>query len=397
MILVLNQYYAPDNASSGQYAADICNGLAARGMTVYVVTGQPSYSLFSSDAPSYEFLQGVHVNRVQLGKRRGRENMKTRVAGYIRFLFGAWKTGRILLKSQACQAVLTFSNPPIIGFVGARLARKHGLRFISVLHDIHPDILLASGWKLPRPIIWAWEIINKTIFRQADTVIVLNEGMKQTLLQKKKMPPEKIRVIPLWGRPELMPTARTSAMRREWKVEEDELLFLSAGNMGIMHPLDAILDAAKALVDLPVRFLFIGEGAQRNHLMNRVEKEKIGGVNFLPYQSEERFVRLLRTADICLAGLQQGLEDLAFPSRVITYMSAARPVITIMKPQTSVARWITEDGCGWNVANGRELTGLILELLKDRSVIENRGLRARELYEERFKKSKIINEYVNMF
>src|SRR5262245_22737693 len=86
-LLVVNLYYPPDIASTGQLAADICSNLVRRGIEVHVVTGQPSYTAAAPTAAAHEVVDGVHVHRVSAGGARGRERMSTRMTGYISFLW----------------------------------------------------------------------------------------------------------------------------------------------------------------------------------------------------------------------------------------------------------------------------------------------------------------------
>lgn len=396
-LLVVNQYYAPDLASTGQLAAEICEGLAGRGFQVRVVTGQPSYTSDAPEAPPQEVLNGVTVYRVSLGGARGRERFRTRLAGYVRFLWGAFRRARSLIQAERPETVLTFHNPPFVGLIGAYLARRYGLRYVYVLYDIHPDILMATGWvRLPRPAIWLWERVHRWVLRRADAIVVLGAGMKQTLVRRKGVPSEKVRVIPVWGRPELAPAPKAQPVRNELGLKDDELLLLYSGNMGIMHLLDPILDAATLLQEHPVRFLFVGDGTKREHLIKRVRRERIRQVDFLPFQPEERFKQLVSAADACLVALQPVLERLALPSRAFTFLSAGRPLITLMAPEADIARLVVEEHCGWNVTDGGELAELIRSLLQDRGALDRRGERAREVYEARFRREKIIEEYVEV-
>jgi len=392
-LLVINQYYAPDVASTGQLAAELCSGLVARGFEVHVVAGQPSYTAFSHEAPAYEVLDGVHVHRVSLGGVRGREHLWTRLNGYTRFLVGAWRLAQTLVKSQRFGTILTFHNPPFVGLIGAYLARRYMLRYVYALYDIHPDVLLTAGWRLPRPIVGLWEALNQQIFKYASTIIVLGEGMKRTLVEGKGVSPEKVKVIPPWARPELRPASRDQPIRREMAISEEELLLLYSGNMGIMHPLDPILDAAARLRGLPIRFLFVGDGAKRQHLVRRVEREGLDRVHFLPFQPEDRFVQLVAASDACLVALEPGLERLAVPSRAYTFLSAGRPLITLMAPHADIARLVTGQGCGWNVTTGEELAHLIHQLLSERQEFVRRGERARAVYVERFGREQVFEQY----
>lgn len=396
-LLVINQYYAPDLASTGQLAAELCEGLVHRGFEVHVVTGRPSYSRKSPDAPSFEVRNGVHVYRVPIWSK-GRERMTSRIFGYLQFLWGAWWRARRLLRNKSFDIVLTFHNPPFVAALGAYLANQHKIRYVYVLYDIHPDILIATGWSLPRPVIQLWEVLNRWIFRHAERIVVLGEGMKQTLVEGKGVPQEKVRVIPIWGRPELepIPKIQSVSIRRELGIGENELLLLYSGNMGIMHPLDPILDAAAELHDAPVSFLFIGDGARRESLIRRVKNEGLKNVKFLPFQPEERFVQLVAAADACFVVLQPGLERLALPSRAFTFLSAGRPLITIMSPEAELVRLLKEHRCSWNVTSGAELTQLIRRLISHREEIEEYGIRARELYNARFQREKVLQQYLDV-
>jgi len=395
-LLVINQYYAPDVASTGQYAADICSGLTSYGFEVHVVTGEPSYSINSPDAPDFEILNGVNVYRVPLGNVKGREDNKTRFKGYVRFLRGAWRLARKLLRLRKFDIILTFHNPPFVGLLGALLAKKYKIRFVYIPYDIHPDVLVATGWRIPKLFVWVWGVVNRMVFKVAEKVVVLSEGMKNTLVHGKKVPAEKIEIIPLWGKPELDATSSDNLIREELKVKDGELLLLYAGNMGILHPLDIIIEAAKRLQGKSVKFLFIGDGAKRRCLMERVKNENIKQVSFLPFQPVGKFIQILASSDACLVTIGKGLENLALPSRIFTFMSAGKPIITIMNPEADVAKIIRENNCGWNVQTSDELAELILNLLKDPIELKQKGKQARKTYLNQFRRDKLIKQYAQL-
>lgn len=395
-ILVINQYYAPDLASTGQYAADICAGLATYGFDVYVVTGMPSYSKLSPDAPQFEIMNGVKVYRVPLGKVKGRDNIKTRFKGYIQFLIKAWKKAKEILKKERFDIILTFHNPPFIGFLGALLARKYKVKFVYIPYDIHPDILLKTGWKIPIPFIFLWELINKVIFNTAEKIIVLSEGMKRTLIENKKVSEKKVKIVPLWAKPEIDTIPDNNFVRKELNIKEGDLILLHAGNMGILHPLEIILDAAKKLRDYPVKFLFIGDGAKREFLIERVQNENITNVFFLPFQPENIFINILSSVDICLVTIGRGLEHLAFPSKTFTYLSAQKPIIALMSPDADLTQMVKQNNCGWNAKDAKELTSIVINLLTNREDIKIKGLNAKKTYENYFNKKKIIDKYVEI-
>jgi len=395
-LLVINQYYAPDIASTGQLAAELCESLVPKGFEVHVVTGQPSYSSKSPKAPAFEVKNDVQVHRVPIWFK-GREHLTVRVFGYLQFLWNAWWKASRLVKERSFDVVLTFHNPPFVGWLGATLVSKYRMPFVYVLYDIHPDVLLATGWKLPRLFVKIWEATHQYILDKATFVIVLGQFMKETLMRK-GVAAEKIITIPPWGRPELQPLAREQVLkvREELGIDEKALFFLYAGNMGIMHPLDPLLDAAIALKEEPVHFLFLGEGVRRAQLMSRAAREGLTRVTFFPYQHEERFAQIVGAADACFVVLQSGLERLAFPSRAFTFLSAGCPLITFMSPEAELAQLVERNNCGWNVTRTEELVKLVRNLLSQPDELFQKKSVARELYIKYFRREKVVEQYAGV-
>ena len=396
-LLVVNQFYAPDYAATGQVAAELCAGLAAKGLRIRVVAGEPSYTEAAPAAPAYEKLDGVEVHRVAMGGARGRERLSVRLRGFLTFFFKGWRLARSLSKAERPDTVVTFGNPPIIGFAAALVARRSGIRFVYVLHDIHPDILRASGSRmLPRPALWAFDIVHRWALKRADAIVVLGHGMKRTLVEKKGVEATRVHVIPLWARPELDALPDGGALRKELNVADDALLVSYAGNMGVMHPLDAVLDAAKRCSGLPVHFLLVGDGARRAGLEARVRDEGIAQVSFLPFQSEARFVEIMAATDLSLVVLQPGLEGLAVPSKAYTAMGAGKPIAAIMHPDADVAKLAVEHDWGWNVESADDLADLLRGLLDARDELARRGANGRRAYEQHYTRARAVEEYLRV-
>ena len=393
-LLVLNQFYAPDYAATGQVAAELCADLASKGLRIRVVAGEPSYTEAAPAAPPYEELEGVQVHRVAMGGARGRERLGVRLRGFLRFFFKGWRLARALSKAERPDAVVTFGNPPIIGIAAALVARRSRARFVYVLHDIHPDILLASGFQmLPRPALWAFDLVHRWVLRRSDAIVVLGHGMKRTLVEVKGVDADRVHVIPLWARPELGALPGNAGVRRELNVVDDALLVSYSGNMGVMHPLDAVLDAAKRCRGLSVHFLLVGDGARRAGLEARVRDEGIAQVSFLPFQSEARFAEIMAATDLSLVVLKPGLEDLAVPSKAYTAIGAGKPIAAIMHPEADVARLAVEHDCGWNVESADDLADLLRGLLDDRGELTRRGANGRRAYEEHYTRARAVEEY----
>lgn len=399
-ILLINQYFPPDIASTGHIAEAVCEGIAASGAWVTAIVGQPSYATLIPDAPANEARGRLTIRRVPMGRYRGRGNLAIRLLGYARFLCGAWLESRRQVRPDV---VVTFHNPPLLGLLGALLARKYGVPFIYVVQDIHPDILVRTGSpSLPRWLIAIWRRLSHMTLHKSMLTITLSEAMKDYLVKTYGLAADAVIPIPLWAQPNLehLPTD-VDAMRHARETlalglrSDEEIVVLYAGNMGVMHPVEILVLAAARVRSLPISFLFVGDGVKRGEVERLSEQLALDNVHFLPFQPLREFELLVQAADMCAVVLETGLENLCLPSRTPTFMSAGRPILAVMSERAPQSRELTQMGAGW-CANSVEGVARLLESLVDApDRLAVAGSAARSLYRQRYRRETLVRCYVN--
>jgi GT2 family glycosyltransferase len=310
-ILLLNQYAPPDRASTGRMAGQIAAALVDTGRAeAILLAGQPSYGPGLPAAPGRERRDGVEVIRLPLPRRGGRLRMTGRLASYAGYGVGALTAGAWLARRRGVDTVVAFHNPPLLPLIG-RLIAGHR-RLIAVVMDVHPDVVIASGTRLPGPLVRAWDRLGRWSLRGADEVIVLSEGMR-TVLVGKGIAPARIDVIPVWAQPELDPVERPAAAPGEFTI------FLG-GNVGMAQGADGIVALAEALRGDSVRFVVVSTGTAA--------------------------ADLLRRADAAVVSLKPGTEHLLVPSRAFPPLSAGVPLLALMEPDSELGSIITRFGAG---------------------------------------------------
>ncbi len=389
-VLLLNQYYPPDTAATGRLAGSVAARLADRGHDVTAVVGQPSYLADAPPAPARATEHGVDVRRVSVGSSKGRESLATRVIGYLRFLSGSFVKGL----RQRPEVVITFDNPPVLPLISLIIARMRRVPMVYVVADIHPEIVMATGFvSIPRPLVRAINAVHRLVLRRSAVVVTLGAGMAETL-ERKGAPRASLRVVTPWAEPELAVRDRDLVRRRELGVRDDQLLVGYAGNMGVMHPLEALFDAVRNLGRSDIAVRLAGDGVRREH-WERVAAP-LPEVGFVPYQHGEAFASFLAACDLLVVPLAAGMEALAIPSRTFTFLAAGRPVVGLLAPGSDVGRLITETGCGWLASDAASLTVILERLLADRSAVDSAAAAARGAFEQRFRREAITDRYVDI-
>src|SRR5438270_5043378 len=83
-LLLINQHYYPDVASTGQHITDLAEHLVREGYSVEVLTGRGKYVAGKMDVPTQEVRNGVRVRRLRT-TAFGRGRHLGRVVDYLSF------------------------------------------------------------------------------------------------------------------------------------------------------------------------------------------------------------------------------------------------------------------------------------------------------------------------
>ncbi len=116
--------------------------------------------------------------------------------------------------------------------------------------------------------------------------------------------------------------------------------------MGLWHDINALVHAAALCVDLPITFLFIGDGRRRQaaqELASRLQLTNTIWMNFLPL---DELQSSLASASVCCISQRAGLEGVAVPCKLYGILAAARPVLAAVPEKSEVAQAVLEDESG---------------------------------------------------
>jgi glycosyltransferase involved in cell wall biosynthesis len=175
-VVILNQYYVPDVASTGHLLHELAVDLVKRGVQVSVITSRPSYGPRETwqPCPRREIEEGVDVTRL-VTTRWSKDRLLGRVLNSLTFL--APLALRMLFRRQRGEVFLYTTNPPYLGMIGAfvSLLRRHP--YVVLLHDSYPQIAVWVGRVKEGGLVdRIWHRLNRFIYARAKQTIVLCEA-----------------------------------------------------------------------------------------------------------------------------------------------------------------------------------------------------------------------------
>jgi colanic acid biosynthesis glycosyl transferase WcaI len=331
-LLVLNQYYGPAE-STGQLVRELCEDLADE-LDVTVVAAKPA------DEETKRMPHGDVDVRWVPATAFGKRSIALRLLSYLSFLLAALPVG---LRAPRPDVVLCMTNPPFVGLLGAVLATLRRTRLVITVQDVHPDVGVISGRLTSKPAVWGLGWVMRFFFRRADRIVAISDAMRERLVER-GADPGQVAVIGNWiDVEEISPQARDNPWAREHDLV-DRFTLMHAGNVGLLQDIETFVDAA-ALVP-QAHFVIVGEGANKQALIERAEGKGLANVEFLPRQPREALGLLLASADAHIVSLMPGLAGLMEPSKIYGILAAARPVLAGMEDGSEAADVIERSDCG---------------------------------------------------
>lgn len=397
-LLLINQYYEPDIAATGVLMTQLCEGLVEYGFDLTVVTAQPNYTTSDLTAAAFEIRNGVEVHRISLGRSVGRVSMRSRLGGYFKFLYRSRRLANRLGRIKRPDIVVTASNPPLIERVGRAVAKKFDAAHVHVVHDIHPDVLIAAKqMRLPPFAAKLWRSLSNGALQASDRIVVLSENMKKNLVKTKRVQAARVEVINLWAVPEIVDLPDPSTVRSRFGIPEENLLAIHTGNIGVVQGLNGVVEAASLLQDDPVTILLVGDGAAKPELESQVSRLGLKNVRFLPFLPEEDYLKMLAASDVCIVTLRPGMERFSLPSKTFTYLAAGKPIVGLLQPGNDVSAILEQYDVGWNSTTSEEFAHVLKAVSQQRNTLGAIGVNCRALYLDKYSRSAGVETYARMF
>jgi colanic acid biosynthesis glycosyl transferase WcaI len=115
----------------------------------------------------------------------------------------------------------------------------------------------------------------------------------------------------------------------------------------------------------------------------------------MPILPTEQFRDLLAAADLCLVTQQKSVADIVFPSKVLTLLAAARPVVASLSNGSEVARVLGEAGAGiiTHPEDPAVLNHAILELYDNPEKRATMGASGRAYARNHWDRDRILSQF----
>ncbi|MEH2449590.1 MAG: glycosyltransferase family 4 protein [Nostoc sp.] len=385
-ITIITQYFYPSHAATAQLMTDLAKGLSQKGYRVNIFTGTQA----KDTTP--ELSNQAIINRA-FSPIAASTSILSKILSSIFFLLDALKYVILLPHTTP---LLIASNPPYAGILGTIFKIVRGGKYHFLLQDIFPESAVMSGIIQQNSFLFIFfEKLIYLTYKYADNIIVLSTSMQCFLENKYPELKEKIKVIENWAVEDIISCDKqANDFAQQYNLDKD-FTVLYSGNLGRLHDIETIAEAANILKNAPIQFVFIGDGAKTKVLKQAIQSNKLKNILLLPYQPREILHLSLTACNLSLVSLIPSAESIVAPSKLYGMLAAGRGIIAISSANSYIDQLLTNSGCGINTPpnNPQHLANLINELASDSIKVKLMGEKSRQVYESKYTFKRALAEY----
>jgi len=334
-----------------------------------------------------------------------------RIVSFFSFMFSSVWTA---LQVKDVDLVMG-TTPPIFQAVSAWfVAWMRRKPFLLEVRDLWPEFGVSMG-VLKNPVVIAlarW--LEMFLYARATHILVNSPAYKEYMIGK-GVPENKVTYIAYGTDVDMFnPSVDGSSIRKELGVD-DKFVVLYTGALGQANDIDTILRAAEKLSHRVhrdfekssknsvvsaadrIRFVLFGDGKERTRLQAEAEKMKLSNVVFAGVRPKKEMPRVVASADVCLAILQDiPMFRTTYPNKVFDYMAAGHATVLVID---GVSRKLIEDSYGGvyvQPGDDKQLAETILDLSKNVDIVKQMGLNAREYLVKHLDRRDKLNETLEL-
>jgi glycosyltransferase involved in cell wall biosynthesis len=392
-ILYLHQYFSLPSQPGSTRSYEMARRLVRWGHQVHVITSvrrPPANHARHWIETEHE---GIRVYWVPV-PYSNEMSYSRRIWAFFQF---AWKAAR---KAAAIDADLVFatSTPLTIALPGIYAARRLRVPMILEVRDLWPELPIAIGALKGRAPVALARWLERLAYQNSSQIVALSPGMKAGIVRT-GYPEECVHVIPNGADLELfgVPPEIGQEFRQRFDWLGYRPLVVYTGALGRMNGVEYLAHIAAFVHETApeVRFLVLGDGAEKDRVRGTAERLGILEKSFFIRDKVPKSAMpvVLSAADMATSlfiDLPQMWANSA--NKFFDALASGTPVA--INYQGWQADLLRQTGAGiiLDAMDAEAAANLLVHTLKDRSRLEQAGVAARKLAEERFSRDLLAKQ-----
>lgn len=366
-ILFLTDNFPPEVNAPANRTIDHCRIWAQNGVKITVITGFPNfpkgkvYDGYKNKWRQVEYIDGIKVIRVWTFITAN-EGFVKRILDYLSFAISSFLMG-LFVKTD----LIVATSPQFFTALSGRwLSFFKQKSWVMEVRDLWPESIVSVGAMKKGKIISFFEWLELRLYKSASKIIVVTDAFKSKITSK-GIQPDKIAVHKNGANLDFyQPMDKDQILLSKLNLE-GKIVFAYVGTHGMAHGLDFILNQLSQLESVApnLHFLFIGDGAERNNLIDLNNRLKLNNTTFLPSVPKDEVKRYLSLMDIALVNLRSSDTFLTvIPSKIFEAAAMRKPILLGLGGETKGIIEQFNAGCCFEPENAMSFVNNINKIIQ---------------------------------
>ncbi|MGI8315813.1 glycosyltransferase family 4 protein [Halobacillus mangrovi] len=251
---------------------------------------------------------------------------------------------------------ILFEAPPVTNAAVVSWAKsKFNCEAYLMLKDIFPQNAVDLGIMKKNSLLYKYfEGKEKKLYRTADKVGCMSPANQKYILSHNPwLDQKKVEIFPNTKKLTTDIKSNGFPMRKQLGIPDDSVVFLFGGNMGKPQYIEVLCKTIKECRDeQDIFFLFVGRGTDRYKLEETIEDYDIKNALLIENLPREEYEQITKECDVGLIVLDPGFTIPNYPSRILSYLEYAKPVLAVTDKVTDLRDLIESCKCGEWVWSG---------------------------------------------
>ncbi|WP_372663111.1 glycosyltransferase family 4 protein [Cohnella sp.] len=252
--------------------------------------------------------------------------------------------------------MILFEAPPVtnVGLV-AWAKKKFNCRAYLMLKDIFPQNAVDLGIMKCNSLLFRYFTTKeKKLYKTADFIGCMSSANKNYVAEHNPwLDPKKVEIFPNTKKLIDNIESNESPIRERYGIPNEACVFLFGGNMGRPQYIELLCKAVKECKDdNEIYFLFVGRGTDRYKLEQTIREKDIKNALVIENLPRDEYEQITRECDVGLIVLDPRFTIPNYPSRILSYMEYAKPILAATDKVTDLKDLIEEAQCGEWVWSG---------------------------------------------
>ena len=340
-----------------------------------------------------EKIDGVKIIRTYLYAAPNKGLFK-RILNYLSFMLSAVILG--LPRIGRSDVVIASSPQFFVAIAGYLISLIKRVPFVFEVRDIWPEEIVAVGAIRSRFIIRILETIEMFLYRHAKLIVAVAEGTIDVLV-KRGIPKEKMILMPNGvDFDEFQRDVDIRTVRDRHKLN-GEFLVSYIGTHGMAHRLQTVIEAADRLRhNNRIRFMMVGDGAEKQRLQNLAGNLSLDNIQFIPQLPHDKAIDYYKASDACLVPLKRAdLFTKNIPSKIYEIMASGKPILLGAVGESRKLVNSAEAGLAFEPENVESLVDSIQKLYENKQDAKRLGENGLEYVKRNCRREVIAEKYLS--